>query len=252
MTVVIVPVIIAVVGSVVAFVLPKLFPDSTVGLGVDALIVSNPTERAVDAAIHTVSFPARLPERTKPTIELKLHNDSDQTIDLTAARFVVVGYVRIVPCVSASALPLSGTYDNLLPADPRLGASIDTNLNEEIPPHGLDRFRFRFDVPFSGYGGGGGNTVLYRLKVQLLHDGSPTPFMAGTVLLSFPGTLFPGDYGDFWDATTAHLHQAQVRLIGGPGATRCDHKNTTVLSGLLAGAGVRSTELEQLTQDVGA
>jgi hypothetical protein len=255
MTVLVIPLVIAVVGAIVAFVLPLLFPSSPASsgaLGVDALVVSNPTDAQVDAAIGTVSFPAKLPERTKPTIELKLHNDSDQPVDLTAARFVVLGYARIDACVEAAALPLSGNYDILLPADPRPGVSVTSNLNEEVPPHGLDRFRFRLDAPFASYGGGGQDTVLYRLEVQLLHDGSPKPFTVGVVTLSFPGALNPGDYSLFWDETTARLHAAQVKLTGGPGATGCDHANTGLLSKLLVEPGVRSPELERLARDVGA
>lgn len=254
MTVLVIPLVIAVVGAIVAFVLPLLFsssPASSGGLGVDALVVSNPTEAQIDAVMGTVSLPAKLPERTKPTIELKLHNDSDQPVDLTGARFVVLGYARVDACVEAGALPLSGTYDILLPADPQPGASVTSNLNEEVPPHGLDRFRFRLDAPFDSYGGAGQDSVLYRLKVQLLHDGSPKPFTVGVATLSFPGALTPGDYGRFWDETTARLHAAQVKLIGGPAAIGCDHANTGLLSKLLGEPGVRSPELERLTRDVG-
>ncbi len=161
---------------------------------VDDIPLSNPL-----AQFHSASSvrPYVQVQATKPWIELKIHNLSTTTADITRARITVADALRIRPCFTAGGAPLSAVYNTVLPLTK--GATIEPVINEQVQPDAIDRFRITFDLPVSAYGEGGVDTWLMRLHVQLLHDAQPTPIDAGYVMLGFNGAPDPLDFGQMVD-----------------------------------------------------
>jgi hypothetical protein len=134
-----------------------------------------------------------------------------------------------------AALPISRTYDLRLPAYDGVGQVVGVTVRQQLKPNEADAFAFR--VGLAGALLGDEDPRLYQLDVLVYHDREPKPIKAGIVILAVatPGRV------SFEPSEDADSEERA-----------CVRGNVEALRTMLALDGVRSRELEELGQAVGA
>jgi hypothetical protein len=134
-----------------------------------------------------------------------------------------------------AALPISRTYDLRLPAYDGVGQVVGVTVRQQLKPNEADAFAFR--VGLAGVLLGDEDPRLYQLDVLIYHDREPKPIKAGIVILAVatPGRV------SFEPSEDADSEERA-----------CVRGNVEALRTMLALDGVRSRELEELGQAVGA
>ena len=172
---------------------------------------------------------SRQTDASKPRVEVRLHNTGTGRSVLTSARFTITDFVRITPCGLGAGLVASARYDVVLPIAPRSGQVLETPINQQLGPDQADRFVFRLGV------GNAieeilGETLVYELRVAVVHDNAPDPADVGRVVVALPGAVPP----DFLEAFTA------------PGTNDCVEDPPPAVRRALQFRGVRSPEVDEM------
>jgi hypothetical protein len=168
-------------------------------------------------------------EASKPRVEVRLHNTGTRRSVLTSARFTITDFARITPCGLGAGLVASARYDVVLPIAPHSGQVIETPINQQLGPDQADRFVFRLGV------GNAiekilGETLVYELRVAVVHDNESKPVGVGRVVVALPGAVPP----DFLQAFNA------------PGTDDCVQDPPPAARRALRFEGSRSPEVDEM------
>jgi len=172
---------------------------------------------------------SRQTDASKPRVEVRLHNTGTGRSVLTSARFTITDFARITPCGLGAGLVASARYDVVLPIAPRSGQVLETPINQQLGPDQADRFVFRLGVG-KAIEEILGETLVYELRVAVVHDNEPEPVDVGRVVVALPGAVPP----DFLQAFTA------------PGTNDCVEDPPPAFRRALQFKGARSPEVDQM------
>jgi hypothetical protein len=248
LSIVIMPIVIVVLSG---FVLPMLLrgggddpdpaPPHAARLSVLEVVVNNPDPQA-----RVVDRETGATETTKaslPAVELTLHNLGTRRSIVRRARFTIRRHTQLPICLTAGDLAVGREYGIVLPADPAPGAVVESvPLRRQLAPDKAEVLRFRFTTDEREPSG----DHLYEIAISILHDASPRPQPAGTVLLSLPGAP---DEGQLWTPDEEADREQKVKDWGAD-AVACWERNTQRLLAFLKGSGVRSPELEAIPRTI--
>ena len=154
---------------------------------------------------------SRQTDASKPRVEVRLHNTGTRRSVLTSARFTITDFARITPCGLGAGLVASARYDVVLPIAPRPGQVLETPINQQLGPDEADRFVFRLGV------GNAieeilGETLVYELRVAVLHDNESKPVDVGHAVVALPGAP-PTDVMESLAPTCTDVPTPAVRRV---------------------------------------
>ena len=160
-------------------------------------VVSNPSEETGDLVkARDGEEVFEISEKSKTRVEIRLQNTGNRRSVLTAARFTVRN-LKVTPppdCVSLGSVPVSGSYDVVLPLDHARGKTVEVPINQQLGPDATDRFVFRVgQYPRSDEI----QTFVYQLDIGVLHDRRAKPTAVGRVLVALPGSPTRQDLSAF-------------------------------------------------------
>jgi hypothetical protein len=111
-------------------------------------VVSNPSEETGDLVkARDGEEVFEISEKSKTRVEIRLQNTGNRRSVLTAARFTVRNLTPPPDCVSAGSVPVSGSYDVVLPLKHARGKTVEVPINQQLGPDATDRFVFRVGQP---------------------------------------------------------------------------------------------------------
>jgi hypothetical protein len=172
---------------------------------------------------------SRQSDASKPRVEVRVHNTGTRRSVLTSARFTITDFARITPCGLGAGLVASARYDVVLPIAPRSGQVLETPINQQLGPDQADRFVFRLGVG-RAIEEVLGETLVYELRVAVVHDNEPKPVDVGRVVVALPSAVPP----DFLQAFSA------------PGTNDCVEDPPPAFRRALQFEGTRSPEVDQM------
>jgi hypothetical protein len=192
----------------------------------------------------------------RPRVEVILQNHGQERSIVKEALVRVLHVAQLKLCASQGELPLSETYNVLLPSSAKPGQTIAAPIHEQLAGDEADRFDLSFAVS-------GESTVatfklperiyVLQLGLALRHDNDPTPIPLGKVLLALPTVPSAGEYFE----TSAHEAPAYRAWAASTfGADyyaeheACWRANTLELKPALALSGKRAAELTSETSQL--
>jgi hypothetical protein len=215
---------------------PEPPPPTKGSISVPEVVVNNP-QRDARQDPETGAFALR--KASLPAVELTLHNVGTRRSIVRRARFTIRRHTQLPICITAGELPVGRTYGISLPPDPAPGTVVESApLRRQLAPDKADVLRFRFSIDEREPSG----DHLYEIGISILHDASPRPQPAGTVLLSLPGAP---DEGQLWTPDEEAVRQERLDAWG-PENVACWERNTQRLLAFLKRPGIRSPELEAI------
>jgi len=170
---------------------------------------------------------------TPPAVEITVHNRGTSRSVITRVAVTVEDAAVIPRCdAQGGSVPVSATYDVVLPPRPAPGDVFRVPVSQQQAADEADRFALRFGTseratPTAVH--------LYRLRFDLEADGSKTRIPAGTAVLTLPLSLREGD-GYFWSEI---YDSGQVEIDSAPGVDEiltCMRTNSKTIQRVL-GAG---------------
>jgi hypothetical protein len=224
-------IVVAVVGALLAFVLPKVFnspskpaPGPGPQIEVDAVRVESDHGGAL--------------------VTVLLRNKGNRVAVIKSAQFVVQRAAVLPLCLSQGALSSSGTYRVTVPPDPRPGQILSAPTTLEERPDSADRFSFQLGLPAGAIEG----ISVYDFKMSLSYDVVPKPVSVGEVLVSLPSV--PDDTF-IWTKTYAATHMAGSGSASQIASwSQCMVRNSKAIEPMLKSSAVRSSGLADLASDI--
>ena len=224
-------IVVAVVGAVLAFVLPKVLsspskptPGPSPQIEVDAVRVENDN----GAALVTVL----------------LRNKGNQIAIIKSAQFVVRRAAVLPLCMSQGTLASSGTYRVTVPPDPRPGQILSAPTTLQEGPDSADRFSFQLGLLAGALKG----ISVYDFKMSLSYDIAPKSVPVGEVLVSLPSV--PDDMY-IWTQTYAATHMAGAGSASAIARwSQCMVRNSKAIEPMLTSLAVRSSGLADLASAI--
>jgi hypothetical protein len=156
--------------------------DPVVHNGIAKFRYSNPATPTLGTSHQT--------DESKARIEIRLKNNGDQRTYLTSAIFTVRKQIVITPCGLGAGVPISGSYEVVLPRRSAPGEKVEVPIDQQIGPDEADRFVFRVGPELSERDLG--LTLVYQLDIAVRHDGSDEPAGVGQAVIALPGS--PRDF----------------------------------------------------------
>lgn len=179
---------------------------------------------------------------TTPTrLQVTLHNTGNERAIIKRALFRIHHFSQIPNCVSEGELPVSKTYDIILPVNPHADQLVEAPVSQQLGTDEADRFTFTLTVPQDI---NKPSSYIYQLEVALLHDEGQTPLKLGNVLVALPG-LPSAAGGDFWPSVPGSLGSFGAQAVA------CLKSNSLKLHQMLALDGKRSQQLRDLADQLG-
>jgi hypothetical protein len=172
---------------------------------------------------------SRQTDASKPRVEVRVHNTGTRRSVLTSARFTITDFARITPCGLGAGLVASARYDVVLPIAPPSGQVLETPINQQLGPDQADRFVFRLGVG-RAIEDVLGETLVYELRVAVVHDNEPRPVDVGRVVVALPAAVPPD----------------LLQAFNAPGTDDCVEDAPPAMRRALQFKGVRSPELDQM------
>lgn len=163
-------------------------------------------------------------------IDMTLRNAGDGVAIANRATFRITRFRRVGACLPEAYLLPSHTYDLVLPVTRPEGKLVDVDLSQAIKPDEADRIGFRVGVDDDDLTST--MSYLYRLDVQLAHDGARAPIRAGSLVVAKP---FPGAHWFEYDGSDAEVE-------------RCVRANRAALAVVTAGEPAASPEMRALVR----
>ncbi|WP_139128606.1 hypothetical protein [Micromonospora humi] len=167
---------------------PSASSPDTPGLAFIDLVVRDP-ERTGDENSQGEE------EWTQPIVEFTVHNRGVRRSVITRVIMTVEESVVIEQCGSQGfPIAVSATYDVLLPLFPSRRSVLEAPVSQQQGADEADRFALRFSTPERK------NDVtihIYRLRFELVADGTKSRLPAGTAVVAVPHAPATGD-GYFW------------------------------------------------------
>ena len=224
-------IVVAVVATVLAFVLPKAFsspskppPGPSPQIEVNAVRVENDNGSAL--------------------VTVLLRNKGNQIAVIKSAQFVVQRAAVLPICLSQGALSSSGTYRVTVPPDPRPGQVLNAPTTLQERSDSADRFSFRLGLPAGAIEG----ISVYDFKISLSYDVAPKPVPVGEVLVSLPAVP---DEKYVWTQTYAATHMAGAGSASEIAAwSHCLVGNSKAIEPMLKSSAVRSSGLAGLASTI--
>jgi hypothetical protein len=224
-------VVVAVIGAVLSFVLPKIFsspskptPGPSPQIEVDAVRVENDNGSAI--------------------VTVLLRNKGNQVAIIKSAQFLVRRSAVLPLCMSQGALESSGTYRVTVPASPQPGQILSAPTTLQERPDSADRFSFQLGLPAGAIEG----ISVYDFKMSLSYDLVPKPVPVGEVLVSLP-SVPDGTY--VWTKTYVATHMAGAGSASAIAAwSQCMVRNSKAIEPMLKSSAVRSSGLADLASTI--
>jgi hypothetical protein len=223
------PIILAVFGAGLAYLTRDRPEKKTVALEALPAVVINPREDfdfvMVASGPNKGQQASRPTDRSKPRIEIRLHNAGTRRTVLTSARFAVRRFAVIPGCGRGSGLELSASYDVTLPD--RAGAAVEVPIDQQLGPDEADRFAFRLTAAHRD-DRHAAQDLFYELDVSVRHDNDPEPLKVDRVVVALPGAPIAQD----------------ARFFSVPGTRSCSRTPPRQQLVATTFAGTRSAELD--------
>lgn len=137
------------------------------------------------------------------TVRMTLRNAGSLVSVVSAVELTIRDHSYLEICEAGGGLPISGSYDVLLPTSPQPDHVLDLDIVHEVPANDSDRFELALQVPQEEMGLG---VHVYQLEIRLTVDGERTEDPVSTVVIPVPtnlefyvdpgGAAFEGDVGD--------------------------------------------------------
>nr|BFE72256.1 hypothetical protein GCM10020092_055570 [Actinoplanes digitatis] len=180
--------------------------------------------------------------RTPPSVEITVHNRGTRRSVTTRIVATVEDSAVIKQCdAQGNTVPVSATYDLVLPPRPAGGTAFQVPVSQQQGPDEADRFAVRVgtserDSPMSLH--------LYRLRFELVADGQQTKVPAGTAVVTVPET--PSDSDAYFWSERYDSGQVDISDFSNAAtATACMKANSAVLDRLMSEDAELSTELAE-------
>ncbi|MET8150177.1 hypothetical protein ACIBSW_24210 [Actinoplanes sp. NPDC049668] len=214
--------------------IPSLIPSDGPALSAIDLVVRDPQKTGepddLDAPI------------TPPSVEITVHNRGTRRSVTTRIVATVEDSAVIKLCdAQGSTVPVSATYDLVLPPRPAAGTAFQVPVSQQQGPDEADRFALRVGTSKRE---SPRHLHLYRLRFELVADGQQTKVPAGTAVVTVPETLAEGD-GYFWSEAYDSGRIDLSNYPGGANVTACMKANSAVLNRLLSKDAALSPELTE-------
>ncbi|WP_199516899.1 hypothetical protein [Nucisporomicrobium flavum] len=166
---------------------PSSYPVETAAVRALDLVVRDP--------LHTGEPDDPDAPLTPPAVEITVHNSGTRRSVITRVGITVEDTAVISQCgAQGNSVPVSATYDVVLPPAPAAGDVFRVPVSQQQAADEADRFALLLGTseratPTAVH--------LYRLRFDLEADGSRTRIPAGTAVVTLPLSLREGD-GYFW------------------------------------------------------
>jgi hypothetical protein len=219
----------------------------TVGLSLGSSASSSP-RRASPPQLRLVNLVV-YNNRNRPRVEVILQNHGQERSIVKEALVRVLHVAQLALCASQGELPLSETYNVLLPSSAKPGQAIATPIHEQLAGDEADRF----DLSFAISGESSVNTFkpperiyVLQLELALRHDTDPKPIPLGDVVLALPTVPSAGEYFETREHKAPAFRAWAASTFGANYYAEheaCWRANTLKLKPVLALPGKRSAEL---------
>jgi hypothetical protein len=171
-------------------------------------------------------------------LRINVRNAGNLVSVIHAAEFDIAEFEEIELCLPPQGeLPVSGTYELILPSVDGAGQSFEVDVQQQIPAGEPDSFSFRATLD-GEYVPTNGDSRLFVLDASLRHDVEEEPVGVGKALIALP---FPGE------------SQFVSPRTGSSGGTlfdpECPERNVARLQRFLDGDAEHSQELERFVAD---
>lgn len=194
---------------------------------VPAVLNDNDTLSLVDVSIRDL-------EQGKYTadIDVNVRSTGDEVSYIKGVELEILDSRRIDSCIVPLPVPISVTYDIVLPAEAAdLPQSIPYKLYHSIEPGKVDRFVLRLGTPGAGDNIVGATVYRFRLRIPY-NEGSSTHLESDPLL-----------------AYVKYPYAAPIGTTGGGTDRDCVKRNARDLSDLAKTDGVRSAEFDSFVAD---
>jgi hypothetical protein len=177
---------------------------------------------------------------TPPAVEITVHNRGTSRSVITRVAVTVEDAAVVSRCAAqGESVPVSATYDVVLPPHPAPGDVFRVPVSQQQAADEADRFALRFGTseratPTAVH--------LYRLRFDLEADGSKTRIPAGTAVVTLPLSFREGD-GYFWSEI---YDSGEVEIGSAPGMDEvltCMRTNSKAIQGVLGSDAELSPDL---------
>ena len=174
-------------------------------------------------------------------LRINVRNAGNLVSVIHAAEFDVRDFEEVELCLPpAGDLPVTGTYDLILPSVDGAGQSFEVDVQQQIPAGEPDSFSFRAKLD-DEYLPTNGDSRLFVLDAFLRHDVEEDRVGAGSALLALP---FPG--------VDQFVYPSTGSIGGLYFDPECPARNVARLQRLVDGDAEHSQELERFAADPGA
>jgi hypothetical protein len=201
-----------------------------------------PRLQSIDLVVHNNLDPAH------SRIEVILHNVGTGRSIVKGVVLHILHVTQLGICTTQGDLPLSETYDVLLPSHPSPGQNITVPLHEQLASDEADRFALSPAVS--------GDTTeelpkvsrhiyIFQLNLSILHDTDTAPVNAGDVLIALPNVPTVDEYFLTKEHVTPSFRAKRMRQFGANYFTEfepCWRANALKIKLALALPGERSEE----------
>jgi hypothetical protein len=174
-------------------------------------------------------------------LRLNVRNSGDLVSVIHAAEFDVSAFEEVELCLPPQGeLPVTGTYDLILPSVDGAGQSREVDVQQQVPSGEPDSFSFRAELD-EEYVPTNRDSRLFVLDVFLRHDLEEERVAVGSALLALP---FPG--------VDQFVYPSTGSIGGLYFDPECPSRNVDRLRRFLDADAERSQELEQFAADPAA
>jgi hypothetical protein len=190
-------------------------------------------------------------ESPRQQIQATVLNTGGTTALIKSASLKVLHVSALPICWSQGDIPLSATYQAVLPRTLSEGVSpvVTVPLHDEARPGGTDRFSISLSVA-KGTTTERYATRLYQLAVSIASGSDGRKTRIGVVLVALP---YPPDAEQYWTKELATHSQSQLREQFEnylPRVLACYRANTAQLKQALKLNGIRSPYLEKVQTEL--
>lgn len=225
LSIVVVPVVLAVLSLIVPALIDLAKPAPTPRLKVADVVVRD----------------GNLVPETAPQVEIIVRNVGDRLAVLTRATITIKASVLLQPCAGEGAIDISGRYDVVLPGEPRPGQQLEVPISHQVDPDGVDRFALRFALhPDVLSVGNESTSAFYQLGLTLIHDDAKR-LEAPDVIVAVPTTPYKG-----WPSSDEDAFNSGANFS--PTYVRCERDRKVRAAQFLSRTGKRSEQLVALTE----
>lgn len=183
-------------------------------------------------------------------MEFTVYNAGGSRGLITAAKFVVQDYMLLPACATGGDIPISSTYDLILPPMVEVGQVFQIPLSQQTAADEADRFAVRAQLSDKP------ETIawpFYRLAVSFEIDGGQEYLDAGNVMFALPNAPIPAGMGSYWgqdhymnlEESLYYLNEEEREAV-----KACMQSNSQNLRDFFDAEGNRPNEFEVIEADL--